>query len=191
MLLEDQTFLQTIRKNIKESFLIPALFLLFAIILLINPEHFLKMAVTIFGYGSIFLGILNLVFYFRTDEKMRLFNRQMFQSVILLSFGVISFFQSNLIEDMIYFLLGSYYLFQGANRIELSVNLKSYTEKFWIFSLVLSFLELILAILLMINPFPEKNMTLSILLCVVSVFFLFQNVVLLLGLREKKETSKN
>ena len=187
MLLEDKTFLKSMKKSIKESFLLPALFLLFACILIINQEHFLSMAVSIFGYGAIFLGILNLFFYFRTDEKLRIFNRQIFQSVILVSFGIITFFQSSLIENMIYFFLGTYYLFQSANRIELSVNLKSFTEKFWFISLLISFVQTIISLLLIVNPFSHIKNLLPILLSVVSMIFLIQNIVLLIGLREKKE----
>ena len=65
MLLEDKSVLESIKKRIWFSFVASILLIIFAVVLLINPDNFIPTAINVFGYVAIFLGILNAVFYFR------------------------------------------------------------------------------------------------------------------------------
>ena len=117
MYLEDKTILANVKKSVKESFIAPLLIIIFAIVLYRNPENFISVAVSIFGYGAIFIGVLDLVFYFRLNESEKLLSKHMNQGILLIAFGIIAFFENALLSEMITVLLGGYILFQNASRI--------------------------------------------------------------------------
>src|SRR5699024_1969011 len=117
MYLEDKTILANVKKSVKESFIAPLLI----IILYINFYDFISVAVSIFGYGAIFIGVLDLVFYFRLNESEKLLSKHMNQGILLIAFGIIAFFENALLSEMITVLLGGYILFQNASRIGLAL----------------------------------------------------------------------
>ena len=71
MLLENKTIVENIKKSCKESFIASFLLIVFAVVLLINPENFMSSAINVFGYIGVFFGVLNIVFYFRISKEKR------------------------------------------------------------------------------------------------------------------------
>ncbi len=196
MVVENQAILKNKKKEVVSSFIVAILLIIFAVVLFRNPENFLSVAVSIFGYIAVAIGTLQIVFYFRTREDQRIFYKRLMTGILLISFGIVSFFENALLTDMITILLGGYLLFLNSNRLELIVNLKKYMEKTWIVLLSLSVLNIIGSILLMIMPFPNipYNTYISASLLIVNLIYIIQNIILLISLKtdtkkrkEKKE----
>ncbi len=192
MYLEDKTILANVKKSVKESFIAPLLIIIFAIVLYRNPENFISVAVSIFGYGAIFIGVLDLVFYFRLNESEKLLSKHMNQGILLIAFGIIAFFENALLSEMITVLLGGYILFQNASRIGLALYLKNKTKNAWIYVLVMALINLIIGLFVIINPFQnvQLNLYLASLLVIAEVFLIIQNILILIGIRSHDKEDK-
>ena len=192
MYLEDKTILANVKKSVKESFIAPLLIIIFAIVLYRNPENFISVSVSIFGYGAIFIGVLDLVFYFRLNESEKLLSKHMNQGILLIAFGIIAFFENALLSEMITVLLGGYILFQNASRIGLAMYLKNKTKNAWIYVLVMALMNLIIGLFIVINPFQniQLNLYLASLLVIAEAFLIIQNILILIGIRSHDKEDK-
>jgi len=185
MLLEDKQVCKSIRKSVWESFLISFFLLLFGVVLLSNPENFISVAIHIFAYVAVLVGVLDFFFYFKLPKESRFFDQKFFHGVLFLAFGIVSFLEVELLSSIITVVLGGYLIFQSASRLDLSLKCEAYTKKLWIFLCVFSVCNLILAILLIWN----EALSMPILLIVSQILFFLQNICILVGVKhhEKEE----
>lgn len=189
MLLEEKTILKKLKKGVLESFIGVFLVILFAIVLLKNPENFINVAIHIFGYGAIFLGVLNGVLFFKIKEEEMILNKRLMQSALLISFGIVAFFKTDTINSMITLILGGYFIYQNSSRLEAAAYLKKYTKKLWIYAFICSIVNLLLALILMINPFniEKMNQFISILLISMEIILSLQNMMILIGVKNESQ----
>ena len=87
MYLEDKTVLESLKKRVYSSFIASILLIIFAVVLLINPDNFIPTAINVFGYVAILMGVLNIVFYFRLPKENRLYSKNLSTSVLLILSG--------------------------------------------------------------------------------------------------------
>jgi len=193
MLLEDKTILENIKKTYKESFVVSLLLIVFAIVLLINPENFMNTAINVFGYVAIFMGVLNLVFYFRIPDSQKIFSKNFQNGLLLCLSGVIAFLETNTIKEIVTLLIGGYIIFRNVIRAGLSLNIKSYTTKMWLYLLVVSFINIVLGFLIIINPFTnilKTNQFIATMIIISEVFIIIENIAVLIGLRTNEKTKE-
>ena len=188
MLLEDKSVLESIKKRIWFSFVASILLIIFAVVLLINPDNFIPTAINVFGYVAIFLGILNAVFYFRLPKENRIYSKNLSTSILLILFGIIAFIETSILQEMITIILGGYLIFRNAFRIEMAFNLEDKAKGIWLSSLVISTMNLILGFLIVINPFTNVsiNLYLGIMVIVSESLLILENILLLIGFRKYK-----
>ena len=188
MLLEDKSVLESIKKKIWFSFVASILLIIFAIVLLINPDNFIPTAINVFGYVAIFLGILNLVFYLRLPKENRIYSKNLSTSILLILFGIIDFIETSILQEMITIILGGYLIFRNAFRIELAFMLQDKVKGIWLSCLIISAINLILGFLIVINPFTtiSINWYLGIMVMISEGLLILENVLLLIGFRKYK-----
>ena len=188
MLLEDKSVLESIKKKIWFSFVASILLIIFAIVLLINPDNFIPTAINVFGYVAIFLGILNLVFYLRLPKENRIYSKNLSTSILLILFGIIAFIETSILQEMITIILGGYLIFRNAFRIELAFMLQDKVKGIWVSCLIISAINLILGFLIVINPFTtiSINWYLGIMVMISEGLLILENVLLLIGFRKYK-----
>ena len=189
MLLEPKEMIQNMKKNTKMSFIASFLILLFAVILLKNPENFLNVAINVFGYGAIFIGVLLIVFYFRLKEDQRYLNQRLLNGILCIAFGAVAFFVSDLLKDMTTFLLGGYFIYQNASRIQLITSFKKYFSNTWLYLCIISLINIIISFFLMV-PFIISNLYISILIIAVQILYVIQSILFLIFLKEENASSK-
>ncbi len=189
MLLEDKSIIKKIRKGVYETFVVAFLILIFAFVLIKNPENFISVAIHVFSYVAVFIGVLDIVIYLRIEEEQRFFENRLFIGVLLICFGVVAFFEVDTLKDVVTILLGGYLLFQNSKRVELSINLRKYTSKLWISLFSSSIFNLFLSILFIVNPFHNMSIHIfmSVLLMIIEGIYLLQNVMILFGVKDKNE----
>lgn len=188
MLLEDKSVLESIKKKIWFSFVASILLIIFAIVLLINPDNFIPTAINVFGYVAIFLGILNLVFYLRLPKENRIYSKNLSTSILLILFGIIAFIETSILQEMITIILGGYLIFRNAFRIELAFMLQDKAKGIWVSCLIISAINLILGFLIVINPFTtiSINWYLGIMVMISEGLLILENILLLIGFRKYK-----
>ncbi len=195
MILQEKEILKRIKKSATTSFVGAILIIVFGIVLFRNPENFLSVAISIFGYIAVALGVISTFLYFRVPESERIYNKRLMTGIVLLAFGFVSFFENELLRNMITILLGGYLLILNAERVELAMFLKSKESRVWLALLSLAGINILASILLMIEPIPNisENAFVSIVLIIIEVLFSIQNLVILFGVRtndSKKESKK-
>ena len=188
MLLEDKSVLESIKKKIWFSFVASILLIIFAIVLLINPDNFIPTAINVFGYVAIFLGILNLVFYLRLPKENRIYSKNLSTSILLILFGIIAFIETSILQEMITIILGGYLIFRNAFRIELAFMLQDKVKGIWLSCLIISAINLILGFLIVINPFTtiSINWYLGIMVMITEGLLILENILLLIVFRKYK-----
>ena len=195
MILQEKEILKRIKKSTPTSFVGAILIIVFGLVLFRNPENFLSVAISIFGYIAVALGIISVFLYFRVPEGERIYNKRLMTGIVLLAFGFVSFFENELLRNMITILLGGYLLILNAERVELAMFVKTKESKVWLILLSLAGINIFASIFLMINPIPNvnENAFVSIILIIIEIIFCIQNLVILLGIRKsdsKKESKK-
>lgn len=190
MLLENKTIVENIKKSCKESFIASFLLIVFAVVLLINPENFMSSAINVFGYIGVFFGVLNIVFYFRISKEKRLYSTNFRNGLLLFLSGVIAFFKTDILTDMITIIIGGYLIFRNVDRSNMAMTLQSYTKRTWIFILITSMINILLGLFIAINPFENwvsLKTLLAILIMVSEGIIIIQNLVILLGVHPKEK----
>src|SRR5699024_86745 len=148
------------KKRIWFSFVASILLIIFAVVLLINPDNFIPTAINVFGYVAIFLGILNAVFYFRLPKESSIYSKNLSTSILLILFGIAAFIETSILQEMITIILGGYLIFRNAFRIEMAFNLQDKAKSIWLSSLGISTINLILGFLIIVNPFTNVSINL-------------------------------
>ena len=189
-LLENKAIIENIKKSCKESFIAAFLLIVFAIVLLINPENFMSSAINVFGYIGVFFGVINLVIYFRIPKEKRLYSTNFRNGLLLFLSGIIAFFKTEILTDMITIIIGGYLIFRNIGRSNMAMMLQNDTKKLWIFILVTSIINILIGLFIAINPFDNwvsLKTLLAILIMVSEGIIVIQNLVVLLGVHPKEK----
>lgn len=189
-LLENKAIIENIKKSCKESFIAAFLLIVFAIVLLINPENFMSSAINVFGYIGVFFGVINLVIYFRIPKEKRLYSTNFRNGLLLFLSGIIAFFKTEILTDMITIIIGGYLIFRNIDRSNMAMMLQNDTKKLWIFILVTSIINILIGLFIAINPFDNwvsLKTLLAILIMVSEGIIVIQNLVVLLGVHPKEK----
>lgn len=188
MILEDKSLIENIKKNAKESLIASLLLIIFAVVLLINPENFISITINAFGYIAIFFGVLYLVFYFKQPKEKQIYSKNFETGLLLIVFGIISFIETNIIKEMLTILIGGYLIFRNVNKAGTSMILKNYTNKMWIIMLAFSLINIVLGFLIVINPFINMitiNVLIATLIIISEVLMTIENIMIIFGLKKK------
>ena len=189
MEIEQNVMVDAIKKRYKESFIGCLLLGILAVVLLLNPDNFMVSMIQVFGYISIFLGVLSIVYYFRLGKTEQMLSRNLQNGIVLCVFGCITFMQTIMIKDMLTFLLGGYLVFQGASRVQMSLYLRENLTKLYVWLLSLSLLYVLIGFLVIVNPFErmiKMPLFLAISLLISQIIVVMQNLIVLFSLKEKK-----
>lgn len=189
MEIEQNVMVDAIKKRYKESFIGCLLLGILAVVLLLNPDNFMVSMIQVFGYISIFLGVLSIVYYFRLGKTEQMLSRNLQNGIVLCVFGCITFMQTIMIKDMLTFLLGGYLVFQGASRVQMSLYLRENLNKLYVWLLSLSLLYVLIGFLVIVNPFErmiKMPLFLAISLLISQIIVVMQNLIVLFSLKEKK-----
>ena len=189
MYLEDKEVLKSIKKSATMNLIAPLLLIVFALVLFQNPDNFISVAGSIFGYGAIFVGVINSLLYFRLKGEEKVYSKKLTNALLMISFWITSFFQNALFSQIICVLLGTYIIYQNASQLTISLIIKDYQSKVWSYLFVMALVDIILGIVIVINPFPSSELKLYLAsLIVISEFLVFmQNILILFGVKNEQK----
>ena len=169
--------MKKIKKEAKESFIYVAILLFFAVVLFINPNNFIKIAIKVFGYVSIFWGIILSFYLLRTKSE----ENNIGKGLIFILFGIIAILKADLLENFFMILLGGYLIIQNANRINDSISLKNNNQKIWSYILEFSIVNIVLSFLLFFNPIINinYNIYMAIIIIICELLVIIENIMIL------------
>lgn len=180
--------MKNVKKEAKESFLFIILLIVFAIVLIINPDDFISIAINVFGYISILLGVILSFYYLRKKEEANYLTR----GIILISFGILALIKTTLLANVFTIILGGYLIIQNASRVSISLSLKNLKQKSWSYILEFSCLNIILSFLLFFDPLVKMspNIYMAVIIIIIEAIMVIENIIILIS-KEKKEHLEN
>lgn len=188
-----QEYLQkeSIRKNLWFSFLISALLIIFAFILLFKEGDIISTLVLVVGYLALIFGCLEFVRFFRLEDVRKGYSRDAFYGLVYFFFGIIGILRSEILATMLTYLLGASMIYKNASRFQVCLNFGAEKKSsLWNYLLIFSILGIILGLVIILNPMDGKvALTKVIAYCVIisEVIHVIQGMAMLVGSGKKNE----
>lgn len=182
----ENKFVKNIKKGVWESFVASLLLIVFALVLLYNPENFLESSITTFGYIGFFFGVINIMIHFKNNKESLVYKNNFQTGLILICASIIAFFKTSVIKEFIAFILGGYLIYRGSLRASLSMNFQEHNKKTSLVILILALLNMVLGVLMILNPFTSLikiNELIAILIIINEVLYMLENIIILIKLK--------
>lgn len=188
-LLEEQD--KRIKKGIWLSFLSSFLFIIFAFILLFKKGDIISTLFLVIGYLGLIMGSLYFIRYFKSDKSVKSYSVDAFYGVTFVLFGIIFILRSDVLANMLTYLLGAYLIYKNASRLQTCLNFSAISSRaFWNYLLVFSVIGMILGFIIIFNPFEGRiTITSVIAYCVIlsEIIHVLQGIAILIGSTKKYE----
>lgn len=110
----------------------------------------------VFGGGLTLFGVLEIVFVFVKPNGLLSASR-IIPGVLSLAVGLVFLFRFDTFVSLLWVLLGISILTDGIYKLQYSFELKAADVKNWWINLLISFASLLMAMVLMIQPFDLQN----------------------------------
>ena len=189
MEIQENYVMDNIKKSYKESFVVSLLLAILAIVLLLNTESFIGIVIQVFGYVAIFLGILSIVHYFNLDKQNQLLSKNLQNGIILCVSGCIAFMQTDIIKEMITFLIGGYLIVRNATRTQMAMTLKQENTNIWVWLLAMSLFNVFVGFFIIIHPLDSLlpiNTFLGIAILIAEGIVVIENCLVLISFKKKR-----
>lgn len=123
------------------------------ILLTFNAESMLKGVSIIFGFLLIIMGVLNLVDFYRNQNKTFKNNISVSYGIILLIAGSVLISSPAILANILVFTIGIFITFHSISKIKTALDMRDLGLPFWQTSLTFSIITLILGINFLIRSF--------------------------------------
>ena len=176
--------MEELKKEAKESFVFVILLLVFAFVLFVNPDNFIRIAINVLGYIGIFTGvILSFAYLIRKNNEAN----NLIKGILLILNGFIAILKADILENIFTILLCSYLLYQNVNRIKYAIILKDKQKKSWSYILELSVINVVLSFLILFKPLINMNLNtyLAVIIIIEEVIIIIENLIFLFIKKEK------
>ncbi len=144
-----------IRKIGLNSIVISLLLIVLALFMIVKPLGTVNVLMLILGYIMIVDGLIHFISYFSIKTEYRFFSYELAQSILYILLGLIIVYNSNTITTALPIFLGIWIVIEGIFRIQIAFNLSGVRNVQWGIMLIMSMIEVLLGIILIINPFPS------------------------------------
>lgn len=180
--------MEKIKKEAKGSFIFVILLIAFALVLYVNPDNFIKIAINVFGYVSIFWGVILCFYYLKKDLE----DNNLTKGIVFVLFGILAILKANILASVFTILLGGYLLYQSANRLYITYYLAKKKKEIWLFILILTLINIILSFLLFFNPLfnIKVNTYMASIIIICEFLIVIQNIVFLTIKNDKEHLEK-
>lgn len=168
-------------KNLKAGMLLSGVVsMALGIVMICLPEIVETTLRFVLGGGLTLFGVLEIVFVFVKPNGLLSAGR-IIPGVLSLAVGLVFLFRFDTFVSLLWILLGISLLTDGIYKLQYAFELKAAEVKNWWINLLISFAALLMAVVLMIQPFDAQNaMTVfaGILLAVNGLFDVFCAVLM-------------
>lgn len=115
--------------------LISIIFILFGIVLIINPQAIISIISFVLGAMFILIGILKIINYFADGNRVSYHLAMGITAIIL---GIVVMFATDFILSAFRIIIGLWIIYSGIMNLQTTIIWKEYTSKVWISSCILS-----------------------------------------------------
>lgn len=144
-----------INKYSTNSILISVLLIILSMFLIFNPTMSLNVIVVIIGIILTVNGIVHTVSYFSSSKELKMFSVELAIGVISLLVGLVFVFNPSVVQEFLAFIIGAWIILKSITSIQLALNMREATNK-WFITLILAVFTFILGIILILKPFATS-----------------------------------
>ena len=144
-----------IRKIGFSSVAISLLLIVLSFFMILKPLGTVNVLMLVLGYILIVDGLVHFISYFSIKTEYRFFSYELAQSILYILLGLIIVYNSNTISTALPVFLGIWIVIEGIFRIQIAFNLSGVRNVQWGIMLIMSMIEVLLGVILIINPFPS------------------------------------
>lgn len=163
--------------------------LILGIVLIFKPDSSIKVITGLIAVVFMVLGLLQLVDYVRQNREERIISLSLILGIILFGLGIFLFVNLESLVEFITTLIGITIVIKSLFKIQFSFNIRGISAK-WFYNLIIGIAEIILGIVLLINPFDSAVVFLrvvGILLVIGSILEFIETIMVLRTLDDAKE----
>ena len=158
----DRSSLKALRGATWQSVLMGLIFVACGVLLLTNPEGFIRSIFYIMGALFIVTGIIQIVLYLLSGVEKSLQQRRVFTGAVLIIIGIFLNVGYRLILSVIPFVLGLVILFNGVMKLQTAMDaMKMKSPKYGLL-LGVAILTVMLGIFISFNPFKTAKTVLRV-----------------------------
>lgn len=141
-------FEKFLKRSSWTDIVISIIFVFFGILLIVKPNEMISAISIIFGLIFIAMGILKLIEYFASDDKP---DYLLSLALILVVFGVIILFCSDVILSVFRVLLGVWIILAGVMDFQTTLIWKEVKSPYWTASLIISMAMIVAGIVVIVS----------------------------------------
>ncbi len=175
-----------IKKCEKYAIVEAILMIILAFSLIIEPIKSLENIIIIFGTILIIDGISNMINYFLSDKKSRLYSLDLINGLMTTIFGVFLIMYHTTLINVFPIILGIWVIINSLFKLQLTINFSSIISGS-IALIILIILTIIFGIIIIVNPFTFAiafTTLAGIFLLIIEMFNLISSVYVLLKIKK-------
>ena len=164
-----------IKNYFKLSILMSLIFLIFGILLFINPEGVIVTISVIIGIIGMIFGLFEIIFYFKSMSHTALIS-----GVFSLIAGVVLVTNTNILATIIPMIIGIGMVLKGVKKLELAASFKEQNIDNWSYVLIGAILGLLCGIFFIANPIMGAVVTtqiIGLLIIIYAIISIIDNII--------------
>lgn len=146
--------------------------LILGIVLAYSPEGSIKVITGIIAILFLLIGVLQLVDYFKQSREEKMMSLSLILGILLSSIGIFLFVNLESLANFVTILIGIAILIKSLFKLQFAFNIKDISDK-WFYNLIVGIVGILLAILLLANPFHSAALFLRI----IGIIFIIGSVI--------------
>ena len=170
------------------SLLISAILIVLAIFMILNPDGVMSPLIRIIGIVIIGGSLYHAYLFLNLSKAQKAFSHLLVLAVAEFSFGVVALFNPNFIISIVYWIIGTWIIFDGIIKMQASFILRDELSN-WALDNVISILTIISGIFIILHPILTSTsvvFTIGICLLISQIMVLMDTVSLILKLNKIK-----
>ena len=179
--------MEYIKKILKKtgwiSILESIIFIILGAVMVWEPEGTIKTISYIIGGIFIAIGVFKIFSYFASKGQNDFYNNDLIYGLMACVLGIVAIVCSTTISSVLRVIMGIWIIYSSFIRINLSIKLKKFTSKIWIYSLVLAIVMFICGLYITLNQ-GAIMVTVGIMIIVYSVIDIIENIIFMRNVKE-------
>ncbi len=146
--------------------------LILGIVLAYSPEGSIKVITGIIAVLFILIGVLQLIDYVKQSKAEKMMSLSLILGILLTAIGVFLFINLESLANFVTTLIGIAILIKSLFKLQFAFNIKDISDK-WFYNLIVGIVGVLLAILILANPFHSASLFLRI----IGIIFIVGSII--------------
>lgn len=161
------------KRSLNMSILLGILFLIMGIVFTIMPSSSLNVISNIIGVLLLIYGLFEIIDCFRNNIIIS--TLEMATGVLSLASGLIILFNNDILDVIIPFVLGIFFIASGLSKVRLSIILYQVKSN-WVYTFITSLLTIICGFIMIFNPF-ETVLVLTVFIGIITIVYSLSSII--------------